>query len=220
MGATVHSVIMVIKDQKSSIISGIYIILNWENSKVYVGSASYLRKRMQDHACSLRKNQHKNIFLQRAWNKYGEKSFTFSVLEYCDRKKLLEREQFWINHYQSSDSSKGYNLAKIAGSTIGVKWTEAQRIKWRAKRVGTKRTQEEKDKISFGMMGKKNRLGTRQTIETRIKMSEAKANKTQEQSDNQSAAQRKLDKWPCVLGSRCKCEECNIRRRQYRQNAK
>ena len=199
--------------------SGIYVILNWVNGKVYVGSATYLRKRLSDHKCSLRKNDHDNNYLQNAWNKYGEQNFSFSILEYCSKFDLLKREQFWMDHYKAHDPQFGYNLAKVAGNTAGIKWTEEHRARQIAVRTGKKRPQEEKDKISLGMIGKKNRLGTRQSIETRIRMSEAKANKTQEQSDNQSAAQRKLDKWPCALGCRCKCSECNNKRLQYRRKS-
>lgn len=198
-------------------ISGIYAILNWKNHKVYVGSATYLNKRMSEHSRLLRKDTHDNRYLQNAWNKHGENNFSFIVLEYCEKEKLIEREQYWIDRHNSSNSDKGYNLAKVAGNTAGVKWTEEQRIKYLAKRIGTKRSQEEKDKISLGMLGIKNRLGTRHSEETRIKMSEARRNKTQEQSDRQSAGQRNLEKWPHSAGCRCKCNECKIRASQYRK---
>ena len=203
--------------------SGIYRIVNWVNGKTYVGSATYLRKRLSEHKRTLILNKHNNKYLQNSWNKYGETNFCFEILEYCIKDILIIREQYWINKLNSV-VPKGYNLAPIAGNTAGIKWTEEVRAKQIAVRTGKKRSQDEKDKISLGMIGIKNRLGTRQTEITRIRMRNAKANKTQEMSDNQSAAQRKLDKWPCVLGCRCKCESCNSKRlnfaRQYRQNIK
>jgi group I intron endonuclease len=152
--------------------SGIYKILNWSNGKMYIGSATYLRKRINDHKCSLQKGKHSNRHLQAAYNKYGKLNFQFLIIEYCEKEKLIEREQFWMDN-NNCISPNGYNLAHKAGNTSGVKWTEEQRIKWRSKRIGYTRTQEEKDKISLSMKGKKNRLGTRHTEETRLKMGDA-----------------------------------------------
>jgi group I intron endonuclease len=149
--------------------SGIYRIINFINGKFYVGSATYLRKRLSDHKCSLIKNQHVNQYLQNAWNKYGAENFHFEVLEYCIKEILVFREQYWIDKLQSANDKFGYNMAKTAGNTAGIKWTEEQRAKYLAKRIGSKRTQEEKDKISLGMKGIKNRLGTKDSIETREK---------------------------------------------------
>jgi group I intron endonuclease len=151
--------------------SGIYKILNWTNGKVYVGSASYLRKRISDHKCQLIKNKHDNQYLQNAWNKYGEVNFTFSIIEHCSKDKLLEREQFWIDSFQSANEKFGYNIAKIAGNTAGIRWTEEVRAKQIAARTGKKRPQEEKDKISASMKGIKNRLGTKHNNQTKALMS-------------------------------------------------
>jgi group I intron endonuclease len=160
-------------------------------------------------------NKHPNSHLQRAWLKYGEVNFTFTVIEICDKTKLIEREQHWINNLNPA-----YNKAKVAGNTAGVGWSKETRDKQIALRTGKKRSQEEKNKISLGMIGIKNRLGTRQTEETRLLMRNAKYNKTQEQSDNQSAAQRKLDKWPCLEGSRCKCHKCNFNRQELARQSR
>lgn len=107
-------------------LSGIYKILNKENNKIYVGSASCLARRFSDHKCFLKKNSHKNKHLQNAWNKYGEKSFEFIVIEYLPKEKniLLEREQYFLDLYKSYDREIGYNIEKIAGSSLGVKRSE------------------------------------------------------------------------------------------------
>lgn len=44
------------------------------------------------HFGELNRNVHNNKHLQNAWNKYGEESFEFNVLEYCDVELLNERE--------------------------------------------------------------------------------------------------------------------------------
>ena len=60
---------------------GIYQILNLNNGKRYVGQSRQVDQRIKNHIRKLRKNKHKNNILQRAWNKHGEKSFLFQVLE-------------------------------------------------------------------------------------------------------------------------------------------
>lgn len=97
---------------------GVYIIINLINNKVYVGSSVVsILKRMWHHQAMLRLNKHKNSHLQRAFNKYLEENFEFNILELCDKDKCLEREQYWIDYYQSYDQEKGYNINPKATGT-------------------------------------------------------------------------------------------------------
>jgi len=64
--------------------SGIYKIINVVNNKFYIGSSVDLRKRKSKHFSELRHNKHNNKHLQRAWDKYGEASFVFVVVEELD----------------------------------------------------------------------------------------------------------------------------------------
>jgi group I intron endonuclease len=77
--------------------SGIYKIVNIKNNKFYVGSSKNLMNRWKEHSYSLRKNKHINCILQRAWNKYGEQSFNFEIIESCSPYLLYEREQFYLD---------------------------------------------------------------------------------------------------------------------------
>ena len=72
--------------------SGIYKITNILNGKSYIGLSSNIKQRWVQHKRNLNNNVHHNLHLQSAWNKYGKKYFTFSVLEYCDLDILPERE--------------------------------------------------------------------------------------------------------------------------------
>jgi group I intron endonuclease len=92
--------------------SGIYCIVNTENSKIYVGSSIRLNLRKRQHWCRLRKGKHYNKHLQFAWNKYGEEVFEFRIQEICEESKLLEREDYWIEHYGSLNKTLGYNIDK------------------------------------------------------------------------------------------------------------
>lgn len=98
--------------------SGIYKITNSKSNKVYIGSACDLRDRKNSHFSELRRNIHANTHLQNSFNKYGEESFEFVVLEYCGKKNLTEREQEWIDKYSFSDL---YNILKHAHSMLGYK---------------------------------------------------------------------------------------------------
>ncbi len=89
--------------------SGIYLILNTKNGKLYLGQAQDLRRRWNEHTRKLRNNIHKNAHLQAAWNKYGATAFVFKVLEHCDIDRLNEREQHFLNIYIPKGNC--YNIA-------------------------------------------------------------------------------------------------------------
>lgn len=64
----------------------------------YVGSTKNFRKRKNVHLNQLRHNKHHNRFLQNCYNKYGEDSLVFSIIEEIDDQSiLLEREQYHID---------------------------------------------------------------------------------------------------------------------------
>jgi group I intron endonuclease len=90
--------------------SGIYKIVNIVNKKVYIGKASNIYTRFRSHKSYLRRNAHYNNHLQRSWNKYGENSFKFEVIEYCEKDVLIERENYWMKYYNSFDFRYGYNI--------------------------------------------------------------------------------------------------------------
>ena len=76
---------------------GIYKIQNIINGKMYIGLSSNIYKRWNIHKCILRKNMCKNQHLQYAWNKHGEESFVFSIIEQCEKQFLSEKEKYYIN---------------------------------------------------------------------------------------------------------------------------
>lgn len=154
--------------------SGIYKIVNTVNGKLYIGSTVDLYKRwIRGHRCHLRRNIHRNRYLQRAWNKYEEKSFTFVVMEKISNKKLLiQREQHWMDLHKSYERLRGYNLSPTAQSNLGIKFSEETRQKLseahRGKNnpmFGRKHNEETKEKI------RSTKLGKNATKETRKKMS-------------------------------------------------
>lgn len=65
---------------------GIYCIRHIESGKMYIGSSINIERRLTDHKTKLKtscgsKNRHHNTYLQAMWDKYGEKSFVFYIVE-------------------------------------------------------------------------------------------------------------------------------------------
>jgi group I intron endonuclease len=89
-------------------IAGIYKIENLINGKVYIGQSIHIFERWkQERSGSINKHV-KNAFL-----KYGLNNFSFEVLEEIslnERKKLDQREKFFIKLLDSTNPYKGYNL--------------------------------------------------------------------------------------------------------------
>ena len=114
---------------------GAYLILNISNGKPYIGASVNIERRWRVHKCELRGNKHCNLKLQRAWNKYGEPSFTFTILEVCERGDIVDCEQRWIDQYDAVNS--GYNILNFARSTQGRKFSPeaVERLRQAAKRI-------------------------------------------------------------------------------------
>ena len=112
----------------NTIKSGIYIITNTVNDKIYIGSAFNLSNRMACHKYTLSNNKHSNPHLQSAYDLYGEDKFLFEVLEFVEDKNIiLEREQHYLDFYLAYDRKIGYNICKIAGNTAGRKASKETR---------------------------------------------------------------------------------------------
>lgn len=87
----------------------IYKIENLLNEKVYIGSTKNGIYRFSAHKSHLIRNTHPNKDLQMDWNKYGEENFKFEIIEECEKDKLTEREQYWIDYYGGMNNLINYN---------------------------------------------------------------------------------------------------------------
>lgn len=124
--------------------TGIYSILNLDNNKRYVGSsARSLKYRLKKHRRLLKRGRHPNRYLQAAWNKYGERLFEFSILEYCEPDICVEREQYWMDFYRAYNRDYGYNLSPKAGSCLGIKHSEECKKKVSDRMRGIKQSEEQ-----------------------------------------------------------------------------
>ena len=133
--------------------SGIYIILNLIDGKVYIGQAKNLLKRKQSHLRYLRNNthcQHGKCHLQLAFNKYGEDSFLFMTLAEAPIEELNNLESSVIQATGSTNKNNGYNICPYGNVPRGVKQSKetiALRVK---KLIGQKRTEQHKMNIKKG----------------------------------------------------------------------
>lgn len=97
---------------------GVYQIKNCITNQLYIGSTTMtFVKRCQHHINRLRSGKHKNLYLQRSWNKYGEDNFEFSIVEICTKDLSLVQEQIWINKLNVLDKKKGFNINPLASGT-------------------------------------------------------------------------------------------------------
>ena len=85
---------------------GIYKITNLINGKIYIGQSNNIERRLKEHRY---KTENSDIPVDRAIGKYGEKNFTFAVLEETTTEQLDARETYWIKYYNSCDN--GYNCS-------------------------------------------------------------------------------------------------------------
>lgn len=165
---------------------GVYLITNTVNGKCYIGSTSIgFNIRWGIHRRELLRQSHGNIILQRAWNKYGEYSFEFSILEIVDSKEnLQEREQYWIDLFKNNGVEL-YNILPMAYTPVGVKRNAKTRKNMSVAQSGRSLSEETKRKIS------QSKLGKRHSEATKKKMSQSHMGKTHSDVSRQKISQSK-----------------------------
>lgn len=109
---------------ENKVISGVYKIENTLNGKLYIGSSLDVMRRWRSHVSLLNRGTHYSIHLQNAWNKYGQKSFSFKVLSKVSEGKILLKIEQWHLDYYKPFGSLGYNVLPTAGSPRGYSFTE------------------------------------------------------------------------------------------------
>ena len=140
----------------------------FDNGKYYIGQTTrILSTRVNQHINSIR---YKNLPISNAIKKHD---FYVEILKECNSiGELNDSESFFINKYNSSNISNGYNCdsgglnkiltnetrIKISNSNKGKLMSESSKIKMRDAKLGVKRGMQSEDhklNISKGNLGKK-----------------------------------------------------------------
>lgn len=136
--------------------SGVYEIVCVPTGKRYVGSAVHFKNRWRAHRGHLNRGSHHSPHLQSAWRKHGEHAFVFRQLIVCDKERAVMYEQIAIDAFAPE-----FNVAQVAGSALGTKRTDEQRARISRSKLGNQATlglrfsDESRAKLSAALMGRK-----------------------------------------------------------------
>jgi len=95
--------------------SGIYRWVNNINGKTYIGRSINIKRRLFNYYSLKFANKFKMI-INKALFKYGHSNFSFEILEYCEAKNIISREQYYLNLLQPE-----YNILENADNSLGFK---------------------------------------------------------------------------------------------------
>lgn len=134
-------------------ICGIYKITNKVNGKCYIGQSNDIHRRWKQE---LAPNAKLNPHLARAFEKYGIDNFEFEIIEECQRERLNEREQFYIEIYHSIDPNLGYNKTEGGDGNLGRHFimSEEQKEKIRKANTGRKYTDDKLINVRYACQHK------------------------------------------------------------------
>ena len=126
--------------------SGIYVIKNLLNGKMYIGSSKNFYERYKGHCSLLGRNVHFNSHLQSSFSKYGKENFEFSCIEEIKAedfesiedfdKELITKEEYYINFYETTNREIGYNARAKCDTNLGLKWSEESKKRFSEKKKG------------------------------------------------------------------------------------
>jgi len=115
----------VIKDNEGK--AGIYRWTRLNTNKSYVGSSINLGRRLRNYfnPSFIAHSSRKNMVINKALIKYGYENFKLEILEYCDRKDTIKREQYYLDYLKPK-----YNVLKLAAAlAAGYKHSKETLVK-------------------------------------------------------------------------------------------
>lgn len=128
-------------------ITGIYRITSPTN-KIYIGQSIDIKERFESYRCYDCKKQQK---LYASLKKYGFNNHKFDIIRECDEHELNDFEIFYINFYDTFNTSHGLNL-RHGGGAKG------------------RHSEESKARMSLAQIGNKNGVGRVVSEETKEKI--------------------------------------------------
>lgn len=106
---------LIIQDNISDKISGIYCIENMIDGMKYIGCGKDVALRWKRHYLALENGTHSNIHLKNAYKKYGSNNFSYYMIQSlpCQENILKDMESYWICYYNTFyQDGGGYNLTR------------------------------------------------------------------------------------------------------------
>lgn len=100
---------MAASPRKENNMTGIYMIKNKLNNKVYIGQSVNVEQRFRQHKAAI-KGSDKSWYPQAREESNSLEDFDFRVLQECKKEELDELEEYWVNYYDSFNT--GYNVTK------------------------------------------------------------------------------------------------------------
>ena len=129
----------------------VYAIRNTVNNRAYIGSTSNYKSRWHTHRSTLRRGVHHSFILQKAWDKHGEKAFSFELLVVCPKAQRIEYE----TRLMSLESYNVLRTPKESGVRGGWKHSDKFKAKMSTLNKGKKLTEEHKAKLVTAQLGRK-----------------------------------------------------------------
>jgi group I intron endonuclease len=147
--------------------AGVYQFINLLTGNSYVGSSINLSRRFGQYfnINYISSSVNRKSVINSSILKNGYSNFSLTILEYCEIKDTINRENFYI-----SVISPTMNILQVAGSSLGFKHSEETKAK-----ISLANTGEKNSMFGIYLTGEKNSMfGKTHSIETLDKMSIAK----------------------------------------------
>jgi len=180
--------------------SGIYRIYCIADGREYIGRSVHIERRWAEHRKKLLLGNHRNPIMQGAWNKHGEASFKFEIVEILGRNELQQREQELLDELFAHgkpfnlrrDACGGADHTPEAIEKMSARRSQANAEMWKERREsGWKMSDEQRALLSAAASGRE------QSEEAKRKRSESMRqslnarggqwNKGKSQSDEEKA---------------------------------
>jgi NADH-ubiquinone oxidoreductase chain 4 len=139
--------------EKSQILSenkgraGIYMWTHKESGKIYIGSASNIKTRLLQYFNINYLERNKTMYICNSLKEHGYSAFSLTIFEIIDltdlskdsaRKKILAREQYYLDKLLELELSNTFNISLTAGSSLGQVRSEETKVKMSEAKLGEK----------------------------------------------------------------------------------